>query len=60
MAKTEEVTATGKVRQVLGAVVDVEFTSGNLPAIFNALKVFNASISAWSAPGSQNSPPGVS
>ena len=34
----------GKVLQVLGAVVDVEFPDGQVPAIFNALKVTNPSI----------------
>ena len=37
-------TAAGKVVQVLGAVVDVEFADANLPRIFNALKLTNASI----------------
>jgi F-type H+-transporting ATPase subunit beta len=36
---------TGKVRQVIGPVVDVEFPAGKLPAIYNALKVSNPSIS---------------
>src|SRR3954469_10931196 len=36
---------TGRVTQVLGAVVDVEFPDGALPPIFNALKVSNAAIS---------------
>ncbi len=31
-------TATGKVTQVIGAVVDVTFEAGNLPAILNALE----------------------
>ena len=35
----------GKVLQVLGAVVDVQFDNDNVPAIFNALKVTNPSIS---------------
>lgn len=34
----------GKITQVLGAVVDVEFPEGNLPAILNALHTTNASI----------------
>ena len=34
----------GKIKQVLGAVVDVEFSSGKLPAIFNALTLTNATI----------------
>ena len=29
----------GKVSQVIGPVVDVEFPAGQLPAIFNALKI---------------------
>ncbi|MCH2206304.1 MAG: F0F1 ATP synthase subunit beta [Lentisphaerales bacterium] len=34
----------GKVLQVLGAVVDVEFPDGQVPAIFNALRVTNPGI----------------
>jgi len=34
----------GKVVQVLGPVVDVEFTEGNLPALFNALRATNSSL----------------
>ena len=30
--------ATGKIRQVIGAVVDVEFPSGQLPNIYNAVE----------------------
>jgi F-type H+/Na+-transporting ATPase subunit beta len=37
--------ATGKISQVLGAVIDVTFTAGNLPAIGNALKATNKTIS---------------
>src|SRR5258706_11296990 len=37
--------STGKVTQVLGAVVDVEFSDGALPPIYNALKVSNPAIS---------------
>ncbi|KAM9902777.1 hypothetical protein OXX79_003770, partial [Metschnikowia pulcherrima] len=33
--------ANGKVRAVIGAVVDVQFEEGNLPAIFNALTLKN-------------------
>jgi F-type H+-transporting ATPase subunit beta len=36
----------GIVKQVMGPVVDVEFPSGNLPAIMTALKLSNAFISA--------------
>ena len=28
----------GEINQVIGAVVDVEFKAGNLPAIFTALE----------------------
>ena len=34
----------GNVKQVMGPVVDVEFPSGNLPAVYNALRVTNTSI----------------
>jgi F-type H+-transporting ATPase subunit beta len=39
------VQSSGKIRQVIGPVVDVEFGPGKLPAIYNALKVSNPSIS---------------
>jgi len=35
----------GKVTQVISAVVDVEFEAGNLPSIYNALRVTNPAIS---------------
>jgi F-type H+/Na+-transporting ATPase subunit beta len=35
---------TGRINQVLGNVVDVEFSNGSLPAIFTALRVTNPSI----------------
>ncbi|MCY4438934.1 MAG: F0F1 ATP synthase subunit beta [Deltaproteobacteria bacterium] len=34
----------GKITQVLGAVIDVEFSDGHLPAIYNAIKVSNSAI----------------
>src|SRR6185503_21279571 len=37
---------SGKVVQVLGAVVDVSFPDGKLPNIFTALKVTNPSINS--------------
>ena len=38
MATAEKLkTGTGKISQVVGVVVDVEFNEGNLPAIYNAL-----------------------
>jgi F-type H+-transporting ATPase subunit beta len=35
----------GVVKQVMGPVIDVEFTNGKIPAIYNALKVTNKAIS---------------
>ena len=35
---------TGKITQVLGAVIDVEFPDGHLPPIYNAIKVSNKAI----------------
>src|SRR5215475_6582293 len=37
--------SNGRITQVIGPVVDVEFPDGKLPPIFNALTVTNASIS---------------
>jgi F-type H+-transporting ATPase subunit beta len=36
--------ATGQINQVLGNVIDVEFSNGSLPAIMSALRVSNPSI----------------
>jgi F-type H+-transporting ATPase subunit beta len=36
---SEAAGSTGQVRSVIGAVVDVQFDSGNLPPILNALEV---------------------
>src|SRR4051812_18582768 len=36
---TASKTKTGKITQIVGVVVDVEFSTDNLPAIFNALKI---------------------
>lgn len=38
-AKKSEKTKVGKISQVVGVVVDVEFNEGHLPAIYNALHV---------------------
>ncbi|HXG51908.1 MAG TPA: F0F1 ATP synthase subunit beta [candidate division Zixibacteria bacterium] len=35
---------TGKITQVLGAVIDVEFSDGAIPPIYNALRVTNPAI----------------
>jgi F-type H+-transporting ATPase subunit beta len=37
--KTKAAVATGKVTQIVGVVVDVEFTTDSLPAIYNALEI---------------------
>jgi F-type H+-transporting ATPase subunit beta len=37
--------SNGRITQVIGPVVDVEFPAGKLPAIFNALTVTNTAIS---------------
>jgi F-type H+-transporting ATPase subunit beta len=37
--------SNGRITQVIGPAVDVHFPDGNLPAIFNALKVSNPAIS---------------
>ena len=39
-----QVTTVGKVTQVLGPVVDVEFPPGGLPEVYTALKVTNANL----------------
>ena len=36
----------GKITQVIGPVIDVEFADGSLPPIYNALRVSNPSISS--------------
>ncbi len=36
---TKNKTKTGKITQIVGVVIDVEFGTDNLPAIYNALKV---------------------
>jgi len=36
----------GKIIQVMGPVVDVQFTSGNLPEIYHALRTTNTTISS--------------
>ncbi len=37
--------ALGKIKQVLGPVLDIEFPEGKIPPIYNALKVTNKSLS---------------
>ncbi|HSX07083.1 MAG TPA: F0F1 ATP synthase subunit beta [Candidatus Saccharimonadia bacterium] len=38
---TKDTTKTGKITQIVGVVIDVEFSTDSLPAIYNALKVRN-------------------
>ena len=45
MAQEQTTQNVGKVLQVIGPVVDVAFPPGKLPAIYNALKMNNPSIS---------------
>jgi F-type H+-transporting ATPase subunit beta len=44
MEKGISKSSNGKIVQVMGPVVDVEFPEGNLPPIYNALKLRNPSI----------------
>jgi len=46
MVQAKGLVAEGKVKQVIGPVVDVVFPSGKLPKIYGALKVSNTSISS--------------
>jgi F-type H+/Na+-transporting ATPase subunit beta len=46
MAETSTAGTIGKITQVIGPVVDVEFPAGKLPRILNALTVTNANVSA--------------
>ncbi len=38
-------TQKGKIKQIIGPIVDVSFDTGHLPAIYNALRLSNPSIS---------------
>jgi F-type H+-transporting ATPase subunit beta len=39
MVSTTEKTNTGVITQIIGPVIDVEFTTGKMPQIYNALKI---------------------
>ena len=39
MVATTDKTNTGKITQIIGPVLDAEFPSGQMPKIYNALKV---------------------
>ena len=36
---------TGRIKQVIGPIVDVEFDTGKLPPIYQAVKITNPSVS---------------
>ncbi|MBI3556381.1 MAG: F0F1 ATP synthase subunit beta [Deltaproteobacteria bacterium] len=44
MSATSQNFNIGRIKQVIGPIVDVEFENGNLPNIFNALKVTNTTL----------------
>jgi F-type H+-transporting ATPase subunit beta len=44
MSATANAQNTGRIKQVIGPIVDVEFESGHLPAIYHAIKVTNPSV----------------
>jgi F-type H+-transporting ATPase subunit beta len=44
MSASAQAQNTGRIKQVIGPIVDVEFESGRLPAIFHAVKVTNSAI----------------
>ncbi len=46
MAATANAGNFGKIKQVIGPIVDVEFEPGKLPEIYNAIRVSNPSINA--------------
>jgi F-type H+-transporting ATPase subunit beta len=41
---TTETMKTGKITQIVGVVIDIEFSTDSLPAIYNALKVQNGDV----------------
>jgi len=45
MSATAKSQNLGRIKQVIGPIVDVEFESGRLPAIFHAVKVSNPAVS---------------
>lgn len=45
MSATAKANNIGKIRQVIGPVIDVEFDGGRLPPIFQAIRVTNPAIS---------------
>ena len=44
-AMSASVQNTGRITQILGPVIDVEFPPGGLPEVYTALKVTNTGIS---------------
>ncbi|MEK7397423.1 MAG: F0F1 ATP synthase subunit beta [Candidatus Poribacteria bacterium] len=46
MSATATTNDIGRVKQVIGPIVDVEFDNGHLPAIYHAVRVSNSAINA--------------
>lgn len=46
MSATAKAENIGRIKQIIGPVVDVEFDAGKLPAIFQAIRVTNTTINA--------------
>src|ERR1700689_5197090 len=46
MSATAKPQNLGRIKTVIGPIVDVEFESGNLPAIYHAVKVTNSTINS--------------
>lgn len=44
MSATSEKNSIGRIKQVIGPIIDVEFEPGKLPQIFNAIKVTNPTL----------------
>ncbi|NDD93036.1 F0F1 ATP synthase subunit beta, partial [bacterium] len=44
MSATSKQQNQGRIKQVIGPVIDVDFENGKLPAIYQALKVTNPAI----------------
>ena len=43
-AMSASANSTGRITQILGPVIDVEFPPGGLPEVYSALKITNAAI----------------
>ena len=50
MATTEKDHKIGKVIQIIGPALDIEFDDGHLPAIYNAIRIVDNTISVAIGP----------